>query len=123
MWLILIINFPLGELSTYQIQKKMFHKTLPVTSDFMKIRNHMNRLQIIPELTAKVIKEPTTINWLALAEAIGVRLTIFNHCRGNDVFQLLVSQFKDIKWLEVEPQEIKESLSPLEKHLSKRYAS
>ena len=92
---------------------------LPLTEDLMKIRTFLK--QKIPELTLKLNDDATLSTWRSLVEAVGIRLTIFNRRRGNEILQLLVSRFIDRnKWKEAEMEEIKQSLSPLEKELMKR---
>ena len=49
---------------------------LPLTEDIMKVRNYLKRK--IPDLTSQVAELPTLENWRALAEAVGIRLTIFD---------------------------------------------
>ena len=75
----------------------------------------------IPVLTKQVSDSPTLEDWRALAEVVGIRLTIFSRRRGNEVFQLLVSRFNDKeKWKKAEMDEIRKSLNPLENHLMQR---
>ena len=63
----------------------------------MKVRSYLQKR--IPVLTKQVSDSPTLEDWRALAEVVGIRLTIFSRRRGNEVFQLLVSRFNDKeKW-------------------------
>ena len=106
-------------LKTMDVNKFNKIMLLPLTEDIMKVRNYLKRK--IPDLTSQVAELPTLENWRALAEAMGIRLTIFNRRRGNEAFQLLISRYNDKnKWKEAEMDEIKKSLSPLEKRLMRR---
>ena len=85
----------------------------------MKVRSYLKKR--IPVLTKQVSDSPTLEDWRALAEVVGIRLTIFSRRRGNEVFQLLVSRFNDKeKWKKAEMDEIRKSLNPLENHLMQR---
>ena len=82
---------------------------LPLTEDIMKVGSYLKKR--IPVLTKQVSDSPTLEDWRALAEAVGIRLTIFNRRRGNEVFQMLVSRFNDKeKWKKAEMDEIRKSL-------------
>ena len=92
---------------------------LPITDDLLIIRAHLHKE--IPRLTAKLNDSKELSDWRALAEAVGSRLTIFNRRRGNEVYQMLVERFKNRNQKkEAEIEEIKKSLSPLEKRLMQR---
>ena len=92
---------------------------LPITDDLMVIRTYVQKQ--IPKLTSKLNDSKSLSDWRTLAEVVGSRLTIFNRRRGNEVFQMVVKKFQsrnDRKEAEIE--EIKSSLSPLEKRLMER---
>lgn len=70
---------------------------LPLTEDLMKVLSYLKKG--IPVFRKQVSDSPTLEDWKVLAEAVGTRLTIFNRRQRNEVFQLLVSCFKDKeKW-------------------------
>ena len=93
---------------------------LPLTDDLLKIRVFWKNS--IPKLTKKLLESLGLVTWRALAEAIAIRLTVFNHRRGNEVFQLLISRFVDrAKWKDSEMDEIKKPLTSLEQRLMRWY--
>ena len=92
---------------------------LSLKEDIMKVCNYLKGN--IPDLTSQVAQLTTLENWRALEEAAGVRLTIFDHHRRNQAFQLLISRYNDkTKQKATEMDEIKKSLSPLQKRLMKK---
>ena len=92
---------------------------LPLTEDLLKVRSHLKVK--IPEVTAKLNSDPCLEDWRYLAELVGTRLTIFNRRRGNEVYQLLVSKFTSRNQTkEAEIEEIKNSLTSIEKRLMQR---
>ena len=92
---------------------------LPITDDLLIIRTHVQTE--IPKLTARLNDSKTLFDWRTLAEVVGSRLTIFNRRRGNEVYQMLIKKFKSRnERKESEIEEIKLSLSPLEKRLMQR---
>lgn len=106
-------------LKTMDVNKFQKVALLPLTDDLMKVRSFLKG--VIPKLTKELDEKPSTELWRSLAEALAVRLTIFNRRRGNEVSQLLVTRFNDRhKWKSSELKEIKDSLSPLEKQLMQR---
>ena len=93
---------------------------LPLTEDLLKIRSKIK--EDIKNLVTKLNDSKSLEDWRNLAEVLGTRLTIFNRRRGNEVYQMLVSKFEgrnERKKAEIE--EIRSSLSPLEKRLVQRY--
>ena len=93
---------------------------LPFTEDLLKVREYMKAQ--MPVLVKELGKNPNLDTWRMLAEITGSRLTIFNRRRGNEVFNLLVKRFEERgKYKEEEMEEIRSSLSPLEKRLMLRY--
>ena len=94
-------------------------KLLPVTDDLLKLREFLKNQ--IPKLTEELKGSPSLETWRSLAELAGIRLTIFNRRRGNEVFNLLLKRFKERKTYQAnELEEIKKSLTPLEKRLMNR---
>ena len=92
---------------------------LPITEDLLKIRGYMK--DNIPAFTKSLHENPKIETWRKLAELTGSRLTIFNRRRGNEVFNLLVTRFKEKdKFRTSEIEEIKDSLTALEKRLMQR---
>ena len=92
---------------------------LPITDDLLKIRTYIK--DQIPKLTAALHESKSLDDWRSLAEVLGVRLSIFNRRRGNEVYQMLVTKFEDRnKRKDAEIKEIKDSLSPLEIRLMER---
>ena len=92
---------------------------LPITDDLLIVRKHLQTE--IPRLTEKLNDSKDLDDWRAFAEAVGCRLTIFNRRRGNEVYQMLISKFESRdQRKESEIEEIKNSLSPLEKRLMDR---
>lgn len=92
---------------------------LPITEDLLKLRQFLK--QQIPILTSGLNEKRDLETWRELAEVVSTRLTVFNRRRGNEVNQLLVEKFNEReKWKKAEMEEIKNSLSPLEKRLVKR---
>ncbi|XP_066928482.1 uncharacterized protein [Clytia hemisphaerica] len=86
---------------------------LPITDDLMKVRSYIKGQ--IPKLTAALHESKCLDDWRSLAEVIGVRLSIFNRRRGNEVYQMLVTKFKDRNQRkDAEIKEIKDNLTPLE---------
>lgn len=66
---------------------------LPVTEDIMKVRSYPKKRILV--LTKRVSDSPILEDWSALAEAVGIRLSIFNRRRGIVVFQLPVNRFNN----------------------------
>ena len=92
---------------------------LPFTEDLLKVRQYMK--EQIPLLTKQLNSSPTLELWRKLAEIAGSHLTVFNRHRGNEVFNLLVSRFMQReKFKEAEMEEIRKSLTPLERRLMNR---
>ena len=57
---------------------------LPLTDYLLKIWVFLKNS--IPKLTKKLLESSDPVTWRALAEAIAIRLTVFNCRRGNEVF-------------------------------------
>jgi len=92
---------------------------LPITEDLLKVRSFLK--EEIPIITNRLRVTKKTEDWRYLAELVGTRLTIFNRRRGNEVYQLLITKFSDRKKKKnAEIDEIKNSLTPLEKRLANR---
>ena len=66
---------------------------LPVTENIMKVRSYPKKRILV--LTKRVSDSPILEDWSALAEAVGIRLSIFNRRRGIVVFQLPVNRFNN----------------------------
>ena len=66
---------------------------LLVTEDIMKVRSYPKKRILV--LTKRVSDSPIHEDWSALAQAVGIRLSIFNRRRGNVVFQLPVNRFNN----------------------------
>ena len=115
-WSVKISSIGLKTLSDNKFEKVQL---LPVTEDLLKVRSYMKSQ--IPQITNQLTSKPTVELWRSLAEVLGARLTIFNRRRGNEVYKLLLSRYKEKhKWKEGEMPEIKDSLTPLEKRLMRR---
>ena len=114
-------NTKISAICIKNMNLKKFNKCqlLPITDDLLKVRSYMK--ENIPLFTKDLFKEPTLQNWRKLAELTGSRLTIFNRRRGNEAFNLLLKRFKERgNYMAAEMEEIKESLTPLEKRLMMR---
>ena len=69
----------------------------------------------------KALRESATLNWMALAELVGKRMTIFNRRRANEVFELLITRFLNRKkWKKAEMEGVKNTLTPFERQLMNR---
>ena len=93
---------------------------LPITSDVVKVKNFIQSK--MPDVRKRLESNPNIDDWRFLAELVGTRLTFFNRRRGNEVYQLLIRKFEsrnEIKNSQI--AEIKETLTPLERHLMQRY--
>lgn len=112
----------ISSISVKTLGDNKFNKVqlLPVTDDLMKIRKFMK--DQIKVRTLCLLENQSLHNWRSLAEVLGARLTIFNRRRGNEVYQLLLSRFKTRdKWKSAEMEDIKSTLTTLEKQLMNRY--
>ena len=92
---------------------------LPLTEDLLKVREY---LHISIPNALKALRENATLeNWRALAELIGIRMTIFKRGRANEVFGLLITRFLNRrKWKKAEMKDVKNFLTPLERRLMNR---
>lgn len=115
-WNHLVSSVALATLRTNKFNKPT---ALPVTSDLVLLKNHLD--SEISSLTAQMEKCPNPSIWGKLAEVVLVRVILFNKRRGSEVAKLLASTYKNRpKWKETINEEIFSSLKPVEKELLKR---
>ena len=85
-------------IKTIDVNKFTKVTLLPPTEDILKVNNHLKNE--IPKLYESLLKEVTWEHLHLLAEAVSTRLTVFNKQRGNEVFQLMITCFKERKYEE-----------------------
>ena len=92
---------------------------LPITDDLMLVRKYLK--DNIPSATRELEINPSVDTWRTMAEITAIRLTMLNRRRISEVFGMLLSKFnKRNENKNAEMDEIKDSLTPLEKRLLSR---
>ena len=115
-WNTKIISISISTLSTNQFNKVQL---LPLTNDLMSVRLFLQ--EHIAEETKNLNANPSIETWRCLAELSGIRITMFNRRRISEVFGMLMSRFLErSKWKKGELEEVKTSLTALEKQLMNR---
>ena len=94
---------------------------LPATADLVKLRQYAGKE--IKDCILRMDANPTLQDWRFLAELAAARIIVFNKRRGNEGTKLTIEQFQSRPdWKEIQLEDVKKSLQPLEKELCKRYA-
>ena len=94
---------------------------LPATADLVKLRQYARKE--IKDCILRMDANPTLQDWRFLAELAAARIIVFNKQRGNEGTKLTIEQFQSRPdWKEIQLEDVKKSLQPLEKELCKRYA-
>ncbi|XP_061170557.1 uncharacterized protein LOC133179888 [Saccostrea echinata] len=116
-WAPAVSSVALATLQTNKFNKPL---ALPVTSDLVLLKNHLD--EQISELTKDLEKEGENATlWKKLAGAAMTRIILFNKRRSSEVSKLLCASYENRQnWEETMNEEIASGLKPMEKILLKR---
>jgi len=109
-------------LATFKFRKYNKPTELPSVSDLLKLKAYQETK--MQKLTDSILLQPSYGSWRELCEVVFTRLVIFNRRRSGETAKLNLSAYENRpRWEEVATDEIKTSLTALEKQLLKRYTT
>ena len=107
-------------LATFKHRKYNNPIQLPSVADLLKLKSYQeSRMR---KLADKLALQPSYSSWRELCEVVFTRVVIFNRRRSGEMAKLALPAYQNRpRWEEVASDEIKASLTALEKQLLKRY--
>lgn len=117
-WAPAVSSVALATLQTNKFNKPL---ALPITSDLVLLKNHLD--EQIREMTVDLEKQRDNVTfWKKLAGAAMTRIILFNKRRSSEVSKLLCTSYVNRQnWSATMNQEIASGLKPMERILLKRY--
>jgi hypothetical protein len=109
-----------SSLSTMEQAKHNKEEMIPLTSDLEILRKSMEKK--LKKLKEELKHQAQPDTWYELAAVTAARVIIFNKRRSGEASRLLLSSYqRRVDWQTGGCDAIKSTLSPLERHLCKRY--
>lgn len=117
-WAPAVSSVALATLQTNKFNKPL---ALPITSDLVLLKNHLD--EQIREFTADLEKQRDNVTlWKKLAGSTMTRIILFNKRRSSEVSKLLSASYENRQnWAKTMNEEIASGLKPMERILMKRY--